>query len=74
MFLGADDEEVSPVICQHVAERSREAGTRLDVSVYPGATHGFDEPTSRPQSVPGNEAALVDVLGKAAAIVSRWKN
>ena len=27
MFLGSEDEEVSPVICQHVAERSRNAGS-----------------------------------------------
>ena len=29
MFLGASDEEVSPEICQHVADRSREAGTEF---------------------------------------------
>lgn len=73
MFLGADDEEVSPVICQHVAERSLQEGTRIDVTVYPGATHDFDEPSSRRQSIPGNQAALGDVLVKAAAQLDRWK-
>ncbi|WP_245306015.1 dienelactone hydrolase family protein [Bradyrhizobium sp. LTSP849] len=74
MFLGTDDEEVSPVICQHVADRSRQAGSSIDVTVYPGATHDFDEPSSRRQSAPGNQAAMDDALVKAIAILDRWKN
>src|SRR5438105_2704500 len=41
MFLGSEDEEVSPVICQHVAERSRNAGSPIEVMLYQGATHDF---------------------------------
>jgi carboxymethylenebutenolidase len=74
MFLGADDEEVSPTICQTVAEQSRGAGTKIDLSVYPGATHDFDYPIPRRQSVPGNQAALKDALARAIATVDRWKN
>lgn len=74
MFLGADDEEVSPAICQHVADRSRQAGSPIDVILYPGATHDFDEPTSLRQATLGNQAAMDDALVKAIAIVGRWKN
>src|SRR3954468_1338722 len=74
MFLAADDEEVSPLICQHVVDRSQQAGARIDVTVYPGATHGFDEPSSRRQSTPGNQAAMDDALVRAIAILDRWKN
>lgn len=74
MFLGADDEEVSPDICQRVVDRSRQSGSPVDVTVYPGATHDFDEPSSRRQSAPGNQAAMADALVKAIAIVGRWKN
>jgi carboxymethylenebutenolidase len=73
MFLGSDDEEVSPVICQHVADRSREAGTRIDVTLYQGATHDFDDPGRKRQSVPGNQAAREDVLQKAISIVEAIK-
>ena len=73
MFLGSDDEEVSPVICQHVAERSRHDGIPIDVTVYPGATHDFDDPSARRQSAPGNQAAMDDALVKAIAIVNGWK-
>jgi len=73
MFLGSDDEEVSPLICQHVAERSQQAGTRIDVTLYPGATHDFDEPSSSRQTTSGNQAAMDDALVKAAGILERWK-
>jgi dienelactone hydrolase len=73
MFLGADDEEVSPIICQHVAERSRHDGIPIDVTVYPGATHDFDDPSARRQSAAGNQAAMDDALVKAIAIVNGWK-
>lgn len=74
MFLGTDDEEVSPAICRRVAEQSQQAGTTIEVTVYPGATHDFDYPTPRRQSIPANQAALQDVLGRAVATVERWKN
>ncbi|WP_246504282.1 dienelactone hydrolase family protein [Bradyrhizobium agreste] len=74
MFLGADDEEVSPANCQRLAERSRQAGSRIDLTVYPGASHGFDEPSSKRQSLPENRAAMNDALVKAAADLERWKN
>jgi carboxymethylenebutenolidase len=73
MFLGGDDEEVSPANCQRVAERSRQAGSQIDLTVYPGASHGFDEPSSKRQSLPGNQAAMNDALVKAAANLERWK-
>jgi carboxymethylenebutenolidase len=69
MFLATDDEEVSPTICQHVAERSLAAGTKIDVTTYPGATHDFDDPGERRQSVPGNAAAKADAMGKAVSVV-----
>ena len=74
LFLGADDEEVSPLICQRVADRSQQAGAHIDVTLYPGATHDFDEPSSRRQSAPGNQAAMDDALVKAVAILDGWKN
>ncbi|UVO34069.1 dienelactone hydrolase family protein [Bradyrhizobium arachidis] len=74
MFMGADDEEVSPALCQRVADRSRQAGSPIDVTLYPGATHDFDEPSSRRQATPGNQAAMNDALVKVASWLDRWKN
>jgi carboxymethylenebutenolidase len=68
MFLAADDEEVSPTICQHVAARSREAGTPIGVVTYRGASHDFDEPSASRQAIPGNHAAMEDAKAQAGAI------
>jgi carboxymethylenebutenolidase len=73
MFLASDDEEVSPTICQHVAERSIDAGTNVFVALYPGATHDFDDPGEKRQAVPGNVLATADAMAKAAAVVERVK-
>jgi dienelactone hydrolase len=73
MFLGSDDEEVSPVICQQVAQRSTEAGAPISVAFYSGATHDFDDPGQKRQSVPGNGAAKADAMARAAAIIARTK-
>ena len=73
LFLGSDDEEVSPVICQHVADRSRDAGTKIDVTLYQGATHDFDDPGEKRQSVPGNVAAKEDAMTRAIGVVEGMK-
>jgi dienelactone hydrolase len=69
MFLGSDDEEVSPDICKRVAERSRNAGSPIDVIWYDGATHDFDDPGASRQSIPGNQTALRDALQRAIELV-----
>ena len=74
MYLGSDDEEVSPQICMHVADRSHEAGTPIDATLYPGATHDFDDPGETRQSVPGNVAAKTDAMAKVIAIANAAKN
>jgi dienelactone hydrolase len=63
VLLAEADEEVSPVICQHVMERAKTAGSPVEFTVYPGASHGFDDPGR--QDVEANHAATV--AAKAAA-------
>ena len=55
-------------------EEARQAGSKINVTVYPEATHDFDDPSSQRQSVAANQAALNDVQAKAIATVARWKN
>jgi dienelactone hydrolase len=69
MFLGSDDDEVSPRRCQDVARRSIAAGSMIDVVLYSGATHDFDDPGQRRQSIPANSAAFKDALTRAIAAV-----
>jgi carboxymethylenebutenolidase len=74
LLLGSDDEEVSPTRCQDMARRSIAAGSKVDVVLYPGATHGFDDPGRSRQSVPGNRSALEDALKRAIAFVERVRD
>ncbi|WOH63200.1 dienelactone hydrolase family protein [Bradyrhizobium sp. BWA-3-5] len=74
LLLGSDDEEVSPARCQSMAERSVAAGSKIDVILYPGATHGFDDPGRQRQSIPGNRSALQDAMKRAIAFVERLRN
>ena len=69
MFLGSADEEVNPDYCEKVAERSLAAGTKIDVIMYPGATHDFDDPGETRQGVRGNVTAKADAMAKAAKVV-----
>jgi len=74
MFLAEDDEEVSPDFCLKLADRSRAAGTAIDVTLYPRATHDFDDPGERRQSSRGNQAAKADAMAKALSITQATGN
>lgn len=71
MFLGTADEEVSPLKCQEVVNRS--LGTTFAVSLYIGATHDFDDPGEKRQSVPANVKAKADAMKKAVGMVEGMK-
>jgi carboxymethylenebutenolidase len=57
-----------------MAKRSVEAGGKVDVVLYPGATHGFDDFGRRRQSIPANRLALEDALKRAIAFVERLRD
>jgi carboxymethylenebutenolidase len=67
MFMGTADEEVSPLKCQEVVNRS--IGTTFAVSLYIGATHDFDDLGEKRQSVPANVTAKADAMAKAARMI-----
>ncbi|UFZ05343.1 dienelactone hydrolase family protein [Bradyrhizobium ontarionense] len=72
LFLAADDEEVSPALCSAMADRSHQAGTQIDTTTYPGASHGFDEPSAGRQATAGNGPAMDDALRRSGPIVDGW--
>ena len=59
---GTADEEVSYRRCQQLVERSRAAGGRIDIKLYPGATHGFDSPARSVQKRDANAVATDDAI------------
>jgi dienelactone hydrolase len=71
VFLGSDDEEVSPVTCHRVLDAARKNGSPIDVIEYAGATHDFDDPGKKRQSIEANRDARDDVLRRSSALFAK---
>jgi carboxymethylenebutenolidase len=69
VFLGSDDEEVSPEVCAKVLQRASASPGRIEVTWYNGATHDFDDPGKSRQSVAANRTAHDDALRRSAALL-----
>jgi dienelactone hydrolase len=67
VLQGDADEEVSPKRCARLVEKSRAHGGDIEITLYPGATHDFDDPGRRRQGVEANRTAKADALPRAQA-------
>ncbi|MFD2182816.1 dienelactone hydrolase family protein [Rhodoplanes azumiensis] len=67
VLIGDADAEVSPRRCVTLVDRSRAEGADIALTVYPGATHGFDAPGRSPRSLPADAAARADAIAIARA-------
>ena len=65
LFIGTSDEEVSPAACIKLVAQAKGIGSDIDLTVYPGATHDFDDPGEKRQGVPANVAAATDAQQQA---------
>jgi carboxymethylenebutenolidase len=64
MLLAAADDEVSPQTCERLGARVRAAGGPLEVVVYEGAEHNFDDPASSRQGREPNHRATEDARAR----------
>jgi len=71
MLLASEDKEVSPVVCQRLAQQTLARGAELEVVVYAGAQHSFDDPGSRKQANEANRAAMSDARIRAERFFAR---
>ena len=71
MLLASEDKEVSPVVCQRLAQQTLARGAELEVVVYAGAQHAFDDPGSRKQANDANRAATSDARIRAERFFAR---
>lgn len=67
VFMGAADEEVSPQRCSALVEKSRVNGGDIQIRLYEGATHSFDDPGRKRQSVQANADATDDAVKRAVS-------
>jgi dienelactone hydrolase len=68
VFLASADEEVSPVVCHRVLDSAQAKGEPVRIVEYAGATHGFDDPGKKRQSVDANSTAREDVMRRASTL------
>lgn len=71
VFHGTADEEVSSSRCATLVERSRSQGGDIQITLYPGATHSFDDPGRRRQSVEANASATDDAVERSLAFFAQ---
>jgi dienelactone hydrolase len=71
VFGGDEDEEVSAAHCARLVKASQQSGSDIDIRVYPGATHDFDDPGTKRQSVPANVAAAKNAIGIAREFMAK---
>jgi carboxymethylenebutenolidase len=57
VFVGTDDEEISAKRCEQLIERANRAGSNALIDIYEGATHDFDDPGQKRQSLLPNQLA-----------------
>jgi dienelactone hydrolase len=65
VFHGTADEEVSYKRCVSFVETSRENGGDVQIEIYQGATHGFDSPSRKRQSLDANAEATDDAIERS---------
>jgi carboxymethylenebutenolidase len=68
-FHGTADEETSPRLCRRFVERSRGLGGDITLKLYPGASHGFDDPGR--QKVSANRNATADSRTSSEALFEK---
>lgn len=68
VFLGSDDEEVSPKTCAEMLHAATTSHGRIEMTWYEGATHDFDDPGKSRQSVAANRTAMNDALRRSASL------
>jgi dienelactone hydrolase len=71
LFHGTADKETASSRCVALVERSRDLGGDIAITLYPGATHGFDDPSRKRQKNPANAAATEDAVAKAREFFER---
>ena len=71
VYMGLADEEVSPSRCAKLVDDSRAAGGDVEISLYNGASHGFDDPSAKRQGVEANAEATDDAVARAVAFFAQ---
>ena len=72
MLLASEDREVSPVVCERFAQQALARGVEIEVVLYPGAEHAFDDPGRRKQAIEANRVATEDARMRAERFFAQY--
>ena len=72
MTVGTADEEVSPQRCEQFAARVKRDSPNLELVVYEGAEHNYDDPGKEKQSNPANRRATEDTVRRAERLFEEY--
>jgi carboxymethylenebutenolidase len=72
LLLASADDEVSPGVCRRLAADLQARGEPVELVVYEGAHHAYDDPGRTKQSHAANRAALQDSLERADVFFKRY--
>jgi dienelactone hydrolase len=72
VLIGTSDEEVSLQSCKLLVKESQRSPNAIAITIYPEATHDFDDPGAKRQSVAANAAAVADAMPRAAAFMGQY--
>lgn len=64
VYMGTADEEVSPKRCVALVNKGREQRGDIQIKLYDGATHSFDDPGRKRQSNASNAAVRRDAVAR----------
>lgn len=72
VFAASADDEVSPSICRQFVTDVASRGGDIELVLYEGAHHAYDDPGRTKQSHEPNRAALLDTQRRAEAFFQRY--
>ncbi len=70
-FHGTADKETSATVCDELVERSRTMRGDIRMTLFPGATHSFDDPGAKRQDNPANAEATDEATRRAVSFFDR---
>ena len=71
VLAASEDDEVSPQVCREFVQNMQVRKHPVELVVYEGAHHAYDDPGKNKQSHPPNRIALADTQARAAAFFAR---
>jgi dienelactone hydrolase len=72
LTVGSADEEVSPRVCETFGKRAKRGGADLELILFQGAEHNYDDPSKKKQSNPADQRAKAETMRRATQLFAEY--